>query len=194
MEKLNELLALSGLEYQIEYLPWTRALREVETNPRSFIYQILRTPERENNYYWLMPASVAERIALYSSNGLATDDVMLDIKAGEFSAACYLESAQCTMLEQIGFPKDNIVVIPSQSVTAEEKLLLQARVDFILAFPSVIQHNLTVLGEDASKVTKHISFDMPPDYLAASKQVDPNLLEAMRNAVKRLAESDPNTP
>ena len=38
----------------IQFYPWTRALSMVGTQPRTLILPLTRTPERENNYRWIV--------------------------------------------------------------------------------------------------------------------------------------------
>jgi polar amino acid transport system substrate-binding protein len=54
-EVLQAIAADAGLELHIVFLPWQRALREVEQKPDTLIFTLARTPERETRYEWIGP-------------------------------------------------------------------------------------------------------------------------------------------
>lgn len=50
---LEAVLLESGLNYEVSMVPWTRLLLNLETESNSIGYPVLRTDERQPQYYWL---------------------------------------------------------------------------------------------------------------------------------------------
>lgn len=50
---VEQVLAMSGLSYDIEVLPWARAYRLATTEPNVLIYSLARTTAREKHFKWI---------------------------------------------------------------------------------------------------------------------------------------------
>lgn len=59
-DKIRALMARTGTEYQIELLPWKRALMMAQTLPNTCVYSASRTAEREPQFKWVGPTDEAE--------------------------------------------------------------------------------------------------------------------------------------
>jgi len=54
---LNAILAEAQLEANVAFMPWARAFSIAESNPNTIILSMIRTPEREDNFYWIIKVS-----------------------------------------------------------------------------------------------------------------------------------------
>ena len=52
---VEELSRRTGLPANIEFVPWKRAMFLSTSRPRSAIFPLTRSPDRENQYRWLAP-------------------------------------------------------------------------------------------------------------------------------------------
>ncbi|WND04101.1 transporter substrate-binding domain-containing protein [Temperatibacter marinus] len=52
---VTELMRRSGIDYELTVLPWLRALRKTEMDPRACLFNMNRTPAREARYRWIGP-------------------------------------------------------------------------------------------------------------------------------------------
>lgn len=54
----------AGLPLELQVLPWQRALQVAEASPRSLLFSLTRTPEREVQFQWVGPIA-QRRILIY---------------------------------------------------------------------------------------------------------------------------------
>ena len=54
----------AGLPYEVEVMPWLRAVQSAGQTSASLLFSLTRTVERENQYQWLGPIS-PRRILIY---------------------------------------------------------------------------------------------------------------------------------
>ncbi len=72
-EMVDELVRRAGAPATIEFVPWRRALFLTASRPRSAVFPLTRSPERETEYRWLAP--------LYREHF-----VFLSLKGGNFNS------------------------------------------------------------------------------------------------------------
>ncbi|MCC5854129.1 MAG: transporter substrate-binding domain-containing protein [Idiomarina sp.] len=66
-ELLRGILSEAGYQAEFMVVPWGRAQRFAQTDPKACFYSAVRSPERESLYQWVGPLS-SERIHLFSLN------------------------------------------------------------------------------------------------------------------------------
>lgn len=187
--RLKSLLKRSGVTYDIVYMPWGRALANIHNDRNSLIYQLLRTPDRENEYIWLMEATDAEPMKLVGRKGLNERVLFDDIKAGKYTAACYMDSAQCDLLVDFGFREGNLLRTSKHVLYHLEALLANGRVDFIPVFESSLEDGLNKTGELVDNYQSYAVLDRSVDYLAGVKgQVDTDIVNRLKAAAKQVNE------
>ncbi len=50
---VRAVLADAGIEYQIQVVPWVRAVQAIDASRNVVVYSMARTPEREDKYHWI---------------------------------------------------------------------------------------------------------------------------------------------
>lgn len=63
-EKVREIMARSGISYDIELLPWQRAYTAARQLSNGCVYSTTRTPERESLFKWVGPIDQGEWVLL----------------------------------------------------------------------------------------------------------------------------------
>ncbi|MBN7826500.1 ABC transporter substrate-binding protein [Bowmanella dokdonensis] len=180
VEKLKCFMDLSGLDYQLIYVPWPRALARISKEKHSLIYQILRTPEREDRFYWIMQVFDNGNLELFTrTDSVYARQSLEEILSGEGRSACVRQSAQCDLLIKLGFSKKRIEVVTHSSISSLEQLLMLGRIDFIPAYPYSLRVKLAQMGHDVSRATSIASLDDSADYLAAPKHFHQGLLKRL---------------
>jgi polar amino acid transport system substrate-binding protein len=64
VELLRLMAAGAGLRLEVEVMPWLRSMQRAEAEPRSVLFSLTRTPEREAQFRWVGPIA-QRRILLY---------------------------------------------------------------------------------------------------------------------------------
>lgn len=124
-EMVDELARRAGAPSTIEFVPWRRALFLATSRPRSAVFPLTRSPEREAQYRWLAP--------LYHENF-----IFLSLKKGNFNSASpernktrrigtLRGSLMISYLHQQGYPN----VIEAASVEEGMRFLRRGIVDAI---------------------------------------------------------------
>ncbi len=63
-EIVTSIMRLEGMDYPIEEYPSMRAKMLIDTRPKTILYSLFRTPDREQNYRWVGPI-IEENIYFY---------------------------------------------------------------------------------------------------------------------------------
>jgi len=181
MEKLTRFMDRTGLNYRIQYVPWSRALRLVEHSDHALVFQILRTRDREKRFHWLLPIFKSDPLYLIGLAGTPEASLSYaEILKGNTLIGCQKSTAHCTVTREAGFKNERIQEIPIAVPTALEQMLLRKRVDFIIAYENVARTNLRLLGDDPDRVVLIAPVDYSDDYLAAPVAIQPRLLQVLQ--------------
>jgi len=184
-DMVEAFLVHTGIEHEFAMLPWPRALREVEESDNGLIFALLRMPDREARFHWILPLTEAGPMRLYARKnatpvGFSQDTVELLLS----TAACEKAAAQCVVLREFGFPRDRILLVPEARDGAVEQMVLRGRADFMAGFDDAVAGNLARLGYAPDALVPVADLSNVPDYLAAPKMLDTRLLERLQEAVK----------
>lgn len=167
---VNAFLTHTGLEYEFAFMPWPRALREVQASNNGVIFALLRMPEREPGFHWILPLTEAGPMRLFARKGDIPEDFEAENMAQwSGTAACEKAAAQCMALEEFGFPQERILLIPEARDGAVEQMVLRGRADFMAGFDDAVAGNLARLGYAADALVPVANLNDVADYLAAPK-------------------------
>jgi len=177
--KIRDYLDKAGLESKFHVVPWTRALREAYENNDVLIADIDRTPERENQYEWLLPLYEKQNYLLAhkdSPYGTMTLDQAI---ASDGFAMCLTNSYDCDVLLEIGFPKERIMELRKMGSEPIGKMLYAGRVAFTLGDPKVIRAQMESYGFDPMEISALSKINDITSYLAAPKNLSPRLMNQL---------------
>lgn len=180
VDKLKSFMGRTGLRYRLHYVPWSRAMRQVAESRHALIYQLLRTPEREAKYHWIMQVFASDALHLIALDTTPEAKLKLpEILKGNTLIGCQKATAHCDVARKLGVAEERIMEIPLAVPTALEQMLLRERVDFIIAYKSTARSNFNTLGEDPARAICITPIDSSDDYLAAPLGIDPAILEQL---------------
>lgn len=181
-QRLRNIMAkVPELRFQLHYVSWPKAMRQVEQRRDALIFQILRTPQREARYHWLV-ADQQVPINLVALNRNPKKDWPLSrLKQDQnIQVACPANTAQCEILLQQGFREQQIVQVSPQQQESVERVLVARRVDFIVVAPSDLQRNMQRLNVAASAYQISHQLTSTDDYLAGGLLLDPAVRQLFR--------------
>ena len=170
----NIMAKVPELRYQLHYVSWPKAMRQVAQRSDALIFQILRTPQRELRYRWLVADQQVPINLVALSQHRKKDWPLLQLKQDkEVRIACPANTAQCEILLQQGFREHQILQISPQQQESVERVLLAGRVDFIVVAPGDLERNMQRLSVAASVYQISHQLTSTDDYLAGGLLLDP---------------------
>jgi len=173
-------LDASGLAYKTRLVPWTRLAMRGLNKDRSLIVDLLRTPQRESAYHWLLQLDGTPLHLIGSDKLIGANIGNAALVAGGFRAICEAHSAQCGMFADMGFPENRIFQVFDKPDSELAKLVLAGRADFMIGrFPS-LQSALAATGSSAKGLAALKEISHVGLYLAAYKTLNAALLEQLQ--------------
>lgn len=185
-ELVQQVMARSGLAYEIKLGPWTRAMRRAESHPNSLIYSMARTESRSAHFDWLVPI-ISESYYLIGRKDDLREISTAAITKGVFTAICMQSDISCPLLRAAGFPEKSLIRFSSvKGVTSAATMMLSGRADFypdtLFRFHSLPETaGLDISGIEAKTLLGHLDF-----YLAASKKLNPVIKTKIRESYQAL--------
>lgn len=181
---VKKILTYSGVDYSIEVYPWARAIRLATTHPNVLIYSILRTPNRENMFYWFCPIGTTNTHKIYK----LTRRTDIEVKSTDDIVKYTIGVTRNTFLHQymldLGLVENvNLQINPDDALST--KLFFAGRVDLLADLESSMERTIATQGLDKSIVTQLTSIPVQhysPNCMALSKQTPIELVNKIRNA------------
>jgi len=174
----------AGLEYAIEINPWSRAFNLATSQPNILIYSILRTPDRENLFYWFCPISKLERHKVYKLTNRIDIAVNSEEDIKKYTTGVTGNTFLHKYMSSLGFvDAENLQVNSDDSVSI--KMFIAGRIDLLVSLESSMMRNLSEKGLGQSRVTSLITIPAkayPPICMALSKETPIDLVSKIRQA------------
>lgn len=185
-ELVREVLDKSGIDYDIQLVPWARAMQAIDSSPNVMVYSMARTAEREDKYHWIGKTLPLD-FYLYGlrsqlENLPKTLEDAVDSRIGVVRAdvvELYLDSKQFT----------NLVYVRDMSLSFN--MLKRDRIDLFpytnLEAGLFAQRN----GFDENDLIGVIKLDEISNdlFMVTSKTTSASILEKLRVAYKEVAGS-----
>ena len=138
VEVLRKTLEQAGLSGKIQFYPWARAYRMVQSQPNSLLFSTRRTQFRESKFIWATPLFPEGYDAWYSALDLAlicSENFTTEITSLEQAKQYTLVGQRGDYLaefarHELEWPKSNITFTTQYSDTLS--LLQKRRADFLL--------------------------------------------------------------
>ncbi|MDT9000258.1 transporter substrate-binding domain-containing protein [Paucibacter sp. APW11] len=165
-----------GYEYEIQLLPWARAIAMARTQVNTCVYSMSRTPEREALYKWVGPL-VYNDWTLFARSG-ASRPAHLD-EAMNMRIGSYQGDAIVAYLQTRGHQVD---VAPTDDVNP--KKLLAGRIDYWATGRLIGQYRLQQQG--LSGVEPVLNFNRTEMYLACNRQLPDEQLRLLNNTLQTM--------
>lgn len=141
VEIVAELTRRTGIAATNEFVPWQRALFVVGHLPRTALYPLTRTPERERHFRWLAPLYREQFVFIAEAGGVDLTD--LAALRGR-RIALLRGSTQWDNLQRLGY----MGLIPTVSVQEGLRFVHEGMADAIYGDQAIVGHTARTLFPD----------------------------------------------
>ena len=173
---IREALSRALLKAQIEIYPWERAFKMVSNSPAILHMSLSRTRHREKEFTWIYPLFRAEAAFVTLTLKKSFPDV--DKKT---TRICVLsQTPMLGYLRQNGYRR----IIESPDNYSCARLLKRGRVDVIFSGWFTTLHAFKTESLDSKYLRRGKTLMFVDVYLAASPQMDAEIIERLRTAVR----------
>lgn len=173
MEKLN-------INEEIQVLPWSRAIKELEFFPNRALFCVARTPSRNDKFEWVGPIFSDGLYLFHSKQFDSSGEDLESAKRWENIAVTANYPEHQTLLD-LGF--ENLWI--TNKPTENARLLMYDRVTAMVAGELAIQTLLESQGADTSAfVRSQIRLFDIDLYIAFSKGTNPKVLNQWQQALE----------
>ena len=186
---LNAILAEAQLEASVEFMPWARAFSIAKSNPNTIILSMIRTPEREDNFYWIIKVSKPARVFISLESNIENYVETIE-QAKEKLIAVILNSAEHKELMSAGFSdKKNLYIVSSREQMVH--LLANGRVDLIYTDPNNARVQLDAINKPnlAIHYKKITMKNQRTSYIALNKDTDKAIAQRLQQAADKFVKT-----
>ena len=177
-EKVRQIMARSGISYDIELFPWKRAYNLALARPDACVYSTSRTPEREKLFKWIGPLDQAAWVLYGRADRTFKLDTLEDARG--LRIGTYLGDVRDEYLRSRGFNVDAV-----QDDAANPKKLLTNRIDLWAVGRRL--GGSTIDNADWSKqIVPLLTFSRIDVYLACNPALPDALIGKMNGALAAL--------
>jgi len=175
-------LKQAGLDSLIEVYPWARSYYIATSVPNVLIYNMARTPERENEFHWIGPVAnyrlglvrLTQRADLSPNHIKDLGSAVIAVQRGDFSTL-YLQQQGLKIGKELQLSAD---------ILESWRLLIKGKVDYVVddeAALALMEKQLSQ-PEGITRFVLAIPQLEQKTYLAASKTTDPELVRKLQQA------------
>lgn len=186
---VEQLLQQAKLTPQYEVYPWARAYRIAEATPNVLIYNMARTPQREQHFEWIGKVGrykfgflkLASRQDIQVQQLFDVHKFVVGAQRDDFSAE-WLSTV-------VGQPPGQLLLQPD--VVETWRLLVNGKLDLMIDDPSAIEDML--VKHQLNRTDIEFVLFVPEleqhTWIAMKKGSDPKLLQRLRAAYQQIADS-----
>jgi len=180
---VRQVMLETSLEFDIKLVPWNRAYKLATERDDALVYALLRKPDRERLFHWLVPVLPTELFLYGREDETRTIDKAM-LKTGKIRGTCTVGDVTCSMLRGFGIPADMMLEIADADHKAVTRVVAAGRADVFIAQDMSHFH-----AAEGKAFPFKMLFKLEQKqifYLAAGKQVKASTVEAVRAAYARL--------
>jgi len=190
IEILEAILKESGLTADVNFMPWARALTITKNNPNTLVLSMIRTAEREHQFYWLGKVSELTRVFIYLSDK-PENKIINDQQAKSKVTAVIRNSSNYKELIKKGFSEDKNLYLVS-TIKQMLNLFINGKVDLIYTDPELIKSYLKNVSKSNIQIGHQ---EIKPEfqrisYIAANKNTDKSILRRLQKAMDDFQKTD----
>ncbi|SNY55698.1 amino acid ABC transporter substrate-binding protein, PAAT family [Arsukibacterium tuosuense] len=186
---VKAILQQAGVSASIEMYPWARAYKMALQQPDTLIYNMARTAQREQLFQWIGPVA-SYRLGFVKLAHRQDIQLKALADARRYSIAVQRHDVAENFLKKNGFGQPGQLVLAAD-ISESWQLLLHGKVDLIIDDPMA----LTAMAGHFNVEPEYVEFAFAiaplqqQTYLAANKAMSAQLIDALQQAHKQVAES-----
>lgn len=186
---VRAVLAEADISAQIELYPWARAFRIASSRPNILIYNMARTPERENAFQWIGTVA-AYQLGFVGLTHRSDIKIASVEDARQYTIAVQRDDLSADFLINNGFvPGVQLVLVAD--IAESWQLLLNGKVDLVIDDPVALNGMVAALGLRLRDV--NFIYAIPQleqqTWLAASIDTPQRLVEQLQMAHSKVAQT-----
>ncbi|WP_417451798.1 substrate-binding periplasmic protein [Kordiimonas sp.] len=172
----------AGLDYNIQVLPWSRAMRMVQERENLLIYAMIKTPEREKLFQFVGQVIETDPVYFFGRKGMAGAPLRSLEDAKKYRVATSQSSAMIAYLQDHKFPHLQSLF----DIQLGFKQLKYGRIDLLLTTASNVEaHGRSGDIEPGTVVPYLWAFDAEPN-MVFSSQTSTEIVARTRKAYESL--------
>ena len=183
VEVVQAIIDEANVPASIEVTGWTRAYRKTLKGNNTLIFSIMRTPEREKLFTWIVKlySNRVHMVSLNNDIGLINPN-----NAKEYTIGTMAEDVSEEMIRKLGF-KDKDITFGTDYIQLW-KMLYHGRFDLILMNDRSHMLQLKKLGYDVSKLKYHfeVTNTKTDMYIAANINNSKPTMDRLKKAFKTI--------
>lgn len=183
INKIHEAIKGTKLEAaKIEVFPWARAYKMAQERKNTFIFSMVRTPQREEKFQWIALLH-DESFGFYAKKPIDKFQISSIDDAKKYRTVALIKDINYELLLKHGFVIDKNLLAMGD-IDSVFKMFFNNRADLILSSEFILRDMADKNGFDMNGVervftVKELSGQY---YLAANKDTDPELVDSIRAA------------
>lgn len=144
-DQVKEVMRRSGIAYDLELLPWSRAIGLAREKPRTCVFTTAHTVDRDEHFKWVEPLLVERTLLIRAAgSGVAPADLAA---ARAYRTGTQTNDYTVELLRDAGFPQIDL----ARDLDLTLKKLLSGRVDLMAVSESFV-HRLQDQGVPVEEV------------------------------------------
>ncbi|WP_340115471.1 transporter substrate-binding domain-containing protein [Pelagibius sp. 7325] len=144
-EQVREIMRRSGIAYDMELLPWSRAIGLAREKPRTCVFTTAHTVDRDAHFKWVEPLLVERTLLVRAANSAVTATTVEE--ASTYRTGTQTGDYTVELLRDAGFTKIDL----ARDLELTLKKLLSGRVDLMAVSESYL-HRLQSDGVSVEEV------------------------------------------
>lgn len=184
------LMQASGLQAEVEFMPWARAYQQAESEKNTLIFSLIRNEQREEKFHWLLPVSRLIQTFIGKSAQISQAEYQL-AKIKDKTTVVVRDTFGHKLLLKNGFSESKNIYVVS-TLERALNLFFNNKVDFIFTEPNVVRRYMTEYGlvETDLIMAPLLKGSLRLSYIAANKNTDAVLINKFKKAARQVG----NTP
>lgn len=174
---VRQLLQSAGIDFSVAVYPWSRAILMARIQPKTCVYSMSRTPERESLYKWIGPLVYNDWVlfAIKQSNHPTLTDALRNSRIGSYKGDAIVD-----WLQERGFNVDE-----ANSDDLNPHKLMLKRIDFWATGKSIGQYWLRRQALQ-NQIEPVLTFHRTEMYLACHKDMPDALIADLNHRLQAM--------
>jgi len=185
VEVINSLIRHTPFQANIELMPFARAYHLAQHQPNTYLFSVLRTPNRENQFSWIGQTYKSTAFLV----GMKTNKIQLTSleQAKKYTLGTIRGYYSETFLKNNGFEEDKNLVL-SVNFDSMWHQLFKHRIDYVLTNNIALERELKSANLSPYEIEQKLALvDFPHDlFIATDLNSDPNINSQLASALETI--------
>ena len=177
IEVVSGILAEANIEQEILAAPWGRLIQEAQSKPNVLMFPLARTPDRENDYHWILPLTSN----IYGVLGDIEDKKFVKQKE-DLNKVSPIGVLKNDFRHKVLLDQNIEGVMPFDDYDAAISELLSGKLNSLFFSDAGLRYFCFKQGADCSHLTLLYEYQTLTSYIALSKGTDTQHIGKLKTA------------